>query len=224
MSNIGYKAEEMASFFDKRAESYEEHMKQSIIFDRFYGLVAEGIAATNADIRILDIGCGTGLELEYIFAKAPNARVTCMDLSGEMLKLLMKRYETYEKQLEIVQASYVDTPFEENSYDYVISVYTMHHFLEDVKVGIYSKIRSALKPSGLYIEADYIVNEASEREALDYYFHLMEKLDKNTLYHIDIPFSMNTQKRLIKSAGFTDMKLLYEESKWAIFTAYKGRE
>ncbi|MFZ5354528.1 MAG: GNAT family N-acetyltransferase [Bacillota bacterium] len=220
--NEKYEAEEMGSFFDKRAEGYEEHMKKAITFDRFYSLIDRGIAATSAEVCILDIGCGTGLELEYIFKKVPNAKVTCIDLSEEMLRLLKDKYTAFSKQLEIVQGSYTEVPFAEEKYDYVISVYTMHHFLEDVKTGMYSKIYKALKPNGIYIEADYIVDEAFEKESLDCYFKLRKNLDDAKLYHIDIPFSMNTQERLVRAAGFNAMKLLYEEGYGAIFAAGKS--
>lgn len=36
--------------------------------------------------RLLDLGCGTGLELEAVFARFPQAEVTAWDVSAEMLE------------------------------------------------------------------------------------------------------------------------------------------
>ncbi|WP_346871072.1 methyltransferase domain-containing protein [Clostridium sp. UBA5119] len=85
-----YEIEEMRSFFNLRAEGYEKHMEESInSFEEYYKLVSFTLKYTEEVIEILDLGCGTGLELEEIFNKAPNARVTCIDLSEEMLKIFI---------------------------------------------------------------------------------------------------------------------------------------
>ncbi len=85
-----YEIEEMRSFFNLRAEGYEKHMEDAInSFEEYYKLVSSTLKYTEEVIEILDLGCGTGLELEEIFNKAPNARVTCIDLSEEMLKIFI---------------------------------------------------------------------------------------------------------------------------------------
>ena len=82
--------EEMADFFNLRAGGYDDHMKGAIAkdFNDFYKTISFSIPDTNDIIDILDLGCGTGLEIEGIFKKAPNAVLTCVDLSSEMLSEL----------------------------------------------------------------------------------------------------------------------------------------
>ena len=69
---------------------------------------------------ILDLGCGTGLELEELFAVNPGAKVTGIDLSEAMLNALKAKFP--EKDLTLVCASYFDVPFGENAYDAAVSV------------------------------------------------------------------------------------------------------
>ena len=41
---------------------------------------------------LLDIGCGTGLELASIYQKFPNVKITGIDLSKDMLEKLRVKY------------------------------------------------------------------------------------------------------------------------------------
>ena len=128
--------EEMASFFDARADGYEDHMRESFegMLEEFYERVALPISETTEPVRILDMGCGTGLELGPIFQRALGAEITGIDMSIQMLNLLRQKYVAYAAQLRLVQGSYVDIPFQENHYDYAVSVMTMHHLLEETKL------------------------------------------------------------------------------------------
>jgi tRNA (cmo5U34)-methyltransferase len=62
--------EMMADFFNTRAETYDAHQKDSIeSFDQFYDSISSCVTSTKSEVRILDIGCGTGLELEGILKR-----------------------------------------------------------------------------------------------------------------------------------------------------------
>ncbi|MDF2672008.1 MAG: SAM-dependent methyltransferase [Clostridiales bacterium] len=214
MSNeTSNKPEEMASFFNKRANGYEEHMKETVeSFDKYYISVSNSIDNTQDVIEILDIGCGTGLEIEGILKKAPNARITCIDMSEGMLDLLKEKYKGYMNQLNIITGSYVELPFGEENYDYVVSVMTMHHWKYNEKKEIYIKIKNALKNGGKYIEGDYYVALERERELLDEYHKEINKykLSRENFYHLDIPFAIETQKRLFNEVGFNQFEIVWK--------------
>ena len=74
--------EEMRAFFAARVDIYDEHMRNEVEgcregYARMAALLPEGIYS------LLDLGCGTGLELEGIFARFPDLRVTGIDLTAE---------------------------------------------------------------------------------------------------------------------------------------------
>ena len=76
-------AEDMNGFFAARVDTYEAHMS---VWDKAYGRVAE---LTPGDCGpLLDLGCGTGLELDRIFARWPELAVTGVDLCAAMLEKL----------------------------------------------------------------------------------------------------------------------------------------
>ena len=81
--------EEMSDFFTKRIEDYEEHMLTEVEGCREgYMKMAELIPQSTK--RSLDLGCGTGLELDEIFKKLPHVKVTGIDLTQAMLDKLRK--------------------------------------------------------------------------------------------------------------------------------------
>ena len=224
----------MAEFFDRRVGGYEEHMQEILpAFDEFYSSVAEQIPATGEPMSILDLGCGTGLELDFIFARAPNARVTAVDLSSEMLARLKARLERawYGPRVEIAQGSYLTMPFRAGGFDCVVSVQTMHHFTPDVKLGLYTRIAHALKAGGMYIEGDYVVPPDEERSLLARYAETVKSLRANGTigvdelvdgkYHIDIPLSVQSQVAILRQAGFADVEVVFEQGAAAVFRAVK---
>jgi len=221
--------EEMANFFDVRVDGYDEHMLGMFKdFNLYYETVASPIVATEKNTRILDLGCGTGAELNWVFKKAPNASLTAIDLSEQMLIRLAEKFDQYEGQMNLIHGSYLTHPFEEKHYDYAVSVYTMHHFKEGKKLELYRKIRGALKPGGKYIEGDCIVTPEKQREIWEWYSQnysadaINEARDaKDTLYHFDIPCTIETQFCLLREAGFFKVDLIWHDEgvEPAIFVA-----
>lgn len=213
--------EEMGNFFNLRADGYEDHMKNTVkSFDKYYELISHPMKYTKERISILDLGCGTGLEIEYILKKAPNAEITCIDLSKGMLNILEKKYKDNKNQINIINESYLEYPFNKCKYDYIFSVMTMHHFLYDEKLNLYKKIKQSLKTNGMYIEGDYVVDEEHEEFCLERREALLKdiKYDKSKIYHIDIPFSFKTQKKLFKEAGFNDFNMFFSQGEHQIYT------
>lgn len=213
--------EAMADFFDSRASTYEQHMKESTTFEQFYNTIAACIARTKGKLSILDIGCGTGLELEYIFSIAPKAQIIGIDVSNEMLNKLKERYRAYPGQVMLKTDSYLTLPLGKNKYDYVVSVMTLHHLLPETKLKIYQKIKNALKTGGKYIEGDFIVSK-SEAATMMRKFQKWQKTFSDMTdgtHHIDIPCTIDTQKQLLERAGFSQIEVILKEEKAAIITA-----
>ncbi|MBF8436342.1 methyltransferase domain-containing protein [Halanaerobiaceae bacterium Z-7014] len=218
------KFEKMEEFFDLRATGYDGHMAENVNdYEVFYNSIAEPILKTESPIKLLDLGCGTGLELEYIFAKAPNADVTGIDLSQEMLDQLISKYIDKSDQIEVIRGSYLDVELLSDEYDYIISVMSLHHFLPDIKLNLYKKIWRALKPGGFYIEGDYIVSKIKEVELLADYNDRLENNEflQEELFHLDIPFSIETQQELFDRAGFTDFELIFEGDEAGVYSVKK---
>lgn len=218
------KIEPMDKFFDKRADGYEDHMRGCVNeFGDFYKTVSEPIPDTDKPLLILDLGCGTGLEIEDIYKKAPNAYLFCVDVSGEMLAKLKEKYSAFGKKIKLFKESYLIFRYEPGKYDFIVSVMTMHHFEYDAKLKLYNSIRNSLKDNAVYIEGDYVVSKNEEKKKLDEYFELKKARPEifDGAYHIDIPFSKETQLKLFKAVGFSKVDVIWEKGNDVIFVAKK---
>ena len=70
--------EKMRDFFEARLDGYDEHMMTNIeSAATFYPFTAKMLPAI-ANCHILDLGCGTGLELEAYYLLCPSAKVTAV--------------------------------------------------------------------------------------------------------------------------------------------------
>ncbi len=214
----GTPAEEMAAFFAKRLENYETvHLGQ---WAPEYEHIADYFDAPLS--KILDLGCGTGLELEAMYRRFPNLEVTGIDLSKDMMAKLEEKYR--EKSPRLILADYFEFPFEESFYDAALSFETLHHFKYGKKQKIYEKLFRALRPGGYYIECDYIACCLEEEEICQKRYDRKRKesaIPEDQFIHIDIPLTLEHQTELMKNAGFQRVAVLYENGGTMILKAEK---
>lgn len=201
--------EEMSLFFENRLTGYDEHMMTSIEGAKeFYKFTAAQLPASKR-CTILDLGCGTGLELKEYFEINPSANITGIDLSEGMLSTLKSKFPN--KSLNLICGSYFDEPFGTDCFNAAVSVESLHHFSADKKRSLYTKLFHALKADGYFILTDYFAeSESLERE----YFANLKKLkneqriDDDKFYHYDTPLTVEHEVEVLKSAGFSNVKIL----------------
>ena len=195
--------EQMSAFFEKRLAGYDEHMLTEIEgADEFYAYTAS-LLPTEPDSRVLDLGCGTGHELEAYLSIQPRAKITGIDLSRAMLDRLASKFEG--KDIRLVCASYFDTPFENGAYAAAVSVESLHHFERERKLGLYARLYDALKPAGYFVLTDYFA-ESPELET-EYFRNLAELkraqgITDDAFYHYDTPLTVDHETQILREAGF----------------------
>lgn len=220
--NLDSPAEEMAAFFDARIEDYENvHMKHWL---DVYRAIPDYLPKQFE--TLLDIGCGSGLEFDWIFKRFPNIQVTGIDLSTAMLNKFNEKHG--DKNINLIQSDYFQYPFEQKQYDVIMSVQSLHHFMFEKKKDIYTKIYNALKPGCSYYEFDYMAqDEAYEQLNLEYYHKRRAKhnVGENQFVHIDLPLTVEHQIKLLKLAGFNKVEVLnrpFEKHNIVFLMAWKA--
>ena len=213
--------EKMNEFFNARAQTYDNHMLVDLGLDEFYGEIAMHINPEKPNFKLLDLGCGTGIELERLFVKYPLMSVVGIDISPGMLEQLQAKYSN--KKINTVCGSYFDIPFGEE-YDVVLSTYSLHHWNETDKLGLYKKIYDSITAGGMFIEGDYTCKTTQQEQFFQAELIKLRKtqnLHDNEFYHFDIPLTAQTQKRILYNAGFSCVEIVREWENTSIIVAGK---
>jgi tRNA (cmo5U34)-methyltransferase len=201
--------EKMSDFFEARLDGYDEHMMTNIDYaTEFYPFTADALPPAG-DCHILDLGCGTGLELAYYLAENPSARITGIDLSRGMLDALQKKF--CGRSIQLICGSYFEVPFGDSCFDAAVSVESLHHFTKEAKIPLYTRLCRALKPGGYFILTDYFALTDGEEQA---FFAELSRLKAEQgvydeeCYHFDTPLTVRHETEALFAAGFSSVEVL----------------
>ena len=201
--------EKMKDFFEARLDGYDEHMMANIeSANEFYPFTAKQLP-TAENCRVLDLGCGTGLELREYYKLNPSAKVTGIDISQGMLTKLKEKLA--DKDITLILGSYFDVPLGENVFEAAVSVESLHHFTKAEKVALYSKLSTALNDNGYFILTDYF--SSSDDEERMHRQNLMalkaqEGITDDEFYHYDTPLTVKHESEALIEAGFSSVETL----------------
>lgn len=193
--------EEMAAFFRARLSDYEPHMS---VWAAAYEKMAELLPQ---DVRdLLDFGAGTGLELDAIAKTRSGLRITCVDLSSDMLAALHSKHP----EATIVCGDYFTAQLPAESFDAVIAFETLHHFTPAQKRLLFQRILGFLRPGGLFMEADYIACCDEEETLLSDVCRkkrAAQGIPDDTYVHFDTPLTAAHEAELLEEAGFSEISV-----------------
>ncbi len=197
----GVPLEEMADFFRARLGEYEAHMS---LWKKAYEYLPSLLP--DSAHTLLDLGCGTGLELDEILKVRPGLSVTGIDLSKEMLERLLAKHP----EVKLICGDYFQEELGEAAYDCAVSFESLHHFDGEKKRGLYTKLCRALKPGGCFIEADYIACcEEEERLLMEACRRKRERerIPEERFVHFDTPLTAEHEMEALRQAGFIKVEM-----------------
>ena len=201
--------EKMRDFFEARLDGYDEHMMTNIeSATAFYPFTAKMLPVI-ANCHILDLGCGTGLELEAYYLLCPSAKVTGIDLSQGMLSALDQKFA--DKDITLIVGSYFDVPLGKNVFDAAVSVESLHHFTKEEKIPLYAKLHTALKENGYFILTDYFSLSDDEEEMHRQNLTALKTeqgITDDEFYHYDTPLTVKHEIEALLEAGFSNVEVL----------------
>ena len=201
--------EKMGDFFEHRLDGYDEHMMTNIeSANEFYPFTAKCLPIDRY-VHILDLGCGTGLELGEYFQLNPSATITGVDLSEGMLSVLKSKFG--DKDITLVLGSYFDVPFGVKVFDAALSVESLHHFTKEEKISLYTKLHTALKDDGYFILTDYFsLSDEEENMHRNNLISLKAKqgITDDEFYHYDTPLTVKHETEALLEAGFSSVEVL----------------
>lgn len=191
--NLYDRNQKQRNFFNEKIGSYDQVHKT---FMETKKALADNLDKNTK--RILDLGAGTGLELIHLFEMFPDASVTVVDISENMLHELAKR--DFAKHVTTICGDFFEVDFG-NDYDAVISTSALHHFKPEEKLTLYKKVFDCLKESGLFVNCDKM---SADQEAQNHSFYELEHNIEN-YKHIDTPLTVENEMKILEKVGFVDI-------------------
>jgi cyclopropane fatty-acyl-phospholipid synthase-like methyltransferase len=110
------------------------------------------------EVRLLDVGGGSGRLAERFLDAFPNARAVVLDQSQPFLALATKRLARFGPRADVILARLQDDwPAQLSSQpDAIVSTSAIHHLEPAEKRNLYQCCRQALVPGGVFINGDEI--------------------------------------------------------------------
>jgi len=225
--------------------SVEGHLKLNVAdYDRLIRQLVPGYAAMRAahmallrkllpaDRRalVLDLGGGTGALAEAVANTLPQAEVEIWDIDRAMLGIARERCARFGDRVHYVERSFTEplTPC-----DAVVACIALHHVKDlAVKGAIYRNIFVALKPGGVFLNADLavaatgVLREFSYAEwtrAMAPHGITAEQARAHfaSWAHEDYYPPLATELRLLADGGFADPECFWRELPCGIFGGMK---
>jgi tRNA (cmo5U34)-methyltransferase len=224
--------EHIRKAFNTFAQDYDSQREYIIPEMRqYYGAAVWAMETIVPKPGILDVGAGTGLLSAFLLEKFPDARLTLMDISENMLDEAKKRFAT-RPDTEYIVCDYSRSNLG-GPYDLVCSALSIHHLSPEDKRRLFGRIYRGLKPGGMFVNADQADGETPyfRKRYLDYWNDFLRSGPLTEVQHAEILKRRDTLDRneklsvqltWLKKAGFSDVDVVYKNRTFIVTVAKKG--
>jgi tRNA (cmo5U34)-methyltransferase len=211
--------------FNATAATYDrDRMKLVPGHEAFYAAALELIPADPE--TIVDLGAGSGLFSAMIRAAFPSARLHLMDFSQPMLDLARERMGD-DARVQYTLSDYTAVPLPELC-DAIVSSLSIHHLEDERKRALLPRVFAALRPGGVFVNADHIAGPTPALESRYQQRWLAEvrALGATEQQIADSLYRQQEDRRTpvapqlawLREAGFEDVDCWYKHSSFAVLT------
>lgn len=163
---------------EKTKESFEESFRLSSFYnkqttdDKHLSAIMDFVKVEDG-MRILDVGTGLGY-LAFPFAKLyKRSEIIGLDIVKKTLEQNSRKAQSEEiNNLHFVSYEGIKFPFEDNSFDIVITRYALHHF--PTIIDTFKEISRVLKKNGILFLSDPTPNEDDTECFVDEFMKMKE--------------------------------------------------
>jgi ubiquinone/menaquinone biosynthesis C-methylase UbiE len=151
---MAYDKHQATHEFVQWSQSYDRSILQWLLFGPSHRVLIRRMKAVagEQEIRVLDVGCGTGVFAARLREALPNARVWGIDLVADMLNKGAERWRTHRGAVLPVQGESDRLPFADNSFDFVTCANSFHHYPHQNRAVV--EMHRVLRPGGRLMVID----------------------------------------------------------------------
>lgn len=219
--------------FQNEAKEFEQVIVKLIPFynEMITALVLAIPFPKNKSIKVIDLGCGTATVSKKIKENFPDAKITCLDMAENMIKISKIKMAKY-KGITYCVKNFYDFNFTEK-YDLIISSLALHHLLTDKdKKEFYKKIYNGLHKCGVFYIADIVlagsdylqkVNMQKWKDFMSKNISVKEINNKwIPKYKVeDRPVSLIKQIKWLENIGFKNIDVIWKYYNFAVYGGSK---
>jgi putative AdoMet-dependent methyltransferase len=163
-----FKQEEKTWNFDQWADNYDGWVKSDDpVYFRYETVLERVLSLCGAapGKRILDIGTGTGNLAAGLLGQ--GAEVVGLDPSQKMLDLAAVKLKGHSRiELRRLDDPFLEIPYEDGSFDSVVSTYAFHHVQPEKKPDCIREMIRVLKPGATCVIGDLIFQSGQAEEVI----------------------------------------------------------
>jgi ubiquinone/menaquinone biosynthesis C-methylase UbiE len=151
---MAYDKRQATHEFMRWSESYDRSVLQWLLFGPSHRALIRRLKAVAGDrtVRVLDVGCGTGVFAGRVRQALPSARVWGIDLVSGMLRKGRERWGKHSDSVQPVQGDSERLPFADGSFDFVTCANSFHHYPHQDRAVV--EMHRVLKPGGRLLIVD----------------------------------------------------------------------
>jgi tRNA (cmo5U34)-methyltransferase len=213
--------------FDRHAADYDAPRRRLIPpFDAFYGTAIEALDLLGGPPkRILDLGAGTGLLSRKVAEAQPQAQLTLLDGSPNMLE---QARATLGDRAQYVVADLADPLPQpsEGRWCAIVSALAIHHLEHPEQAALYARIHDALAPGGIFVNAEQVEGASAQLAAQHVDWHHRRVLGAGATeeewqaaverMEADRRAPLATHLRWLDAAGFETVDCLFKDHRFAV--------
>ncbi|MDH5718265.1 MAG: class I SAM-dependent methyltransferase [Spirochaetia bacterium] len=187
--------------------------------------------------NFLDLGCGDGSISKIIQSKFPNNTIDLLDGSNMMIQILQNKFKSNNSNIINMNFNEWMNLNVEKKYDLIFSSMAIHHLDYYNKNKLFTKIYTALKYDGLFVNIDVVKPVTKDIE--DFHFMMWENSIIEKTNNIDEskkhenlpsnyknktenkPSTLKSQLYLLENIGFEDVDCHHKDGIFAMFSGVK---
>jgi len=219
--------------FSKRAVMYDDYIVKVVPYheEMLEALISNISFAAKEPFKIIELGCGTGIATYSIKKRYPNAHLTCIDMSSEMLDRAKEKLKVFPN-IEYELADFTKYRFKEK-YDVVLSFLSLMYLSgSESRKSIFKKAYNALKPGGIFIagEVNISSNKYFQGIQMKKWIEHMQKSYSNDFIKEEVLEKAKKHGRLsvllneiqwLKNIGFSHTEVFWKYYNFSVYGAIK---